>query len=217
MSPSLGHEQVMERYKTKIDAIESALRNVENTPTSSDFDLNPGQQPLDTQKLRNAAVLIPIVLGNNGLDVVFTKRSSRLRHHPGQISFPGGKQDATDTSFQHTALREAEEEIGLAQTDVQIIGALPKHITVTSFLVHPYVGLIPPDFTPDILSDEVAEVFTTPLEHLLNPSNYLIEGRMWLGNSRQYFTVPYGPYYIWGATARMLRMLADILEQKDAY
>jgi 8-oxo-dGTP pyrophosphatase MutT (NUDIX family) len=206
----------MERYKTKIDAIESALSNVENTPTSSDFDLNPVQQPLDAQKLRDAAVLIPIVLGKNGLEVVFTKRSSILRHHPGQISFPGGKQDETDTSFQHTALREAEEEIGLAQTDVKIIGALPRHITVTSFLVHPYVGLIPPGFTPHILSEEVAEVFTAPLEHVLNPSNYLIEGRMWLGNKRYYFAVPYGPYYIWGATARMLRMLADILEQNDA-
>jgi 8-oxo-dGTP pyrophosphatase MutT (NUDIX family) len=207
----------MERFKPRIDLIESALRSVENVAPSSDFDLNPDRPLIDVTKLRDAAVLIPITRGLNGLEVVFTRRSTTMRNHPGQISFPGGKQDCTDTSFQHTALREAEEEIGLLQTDVQIIGALPRHVTVTSFLVRPYVGLIPPGFTPIIQTNEVAEVFSAPLEHLLNPANYLVEGRMWQGLKRQYFAVPYGPYYIWGATARILRMFADIMEQNDAH
>ncbi len=207
----------MERFKPKTDAIECALRGVENAEPSSDFDLNPDQPLVDVNQLRDAAVLIPITRGRNGLEIVFTRRSTTMRNHPGQISFPGGKQDGTDTSFQHTALREAEEEIGLAQTDVKIIGALPRHVTVTSFLVRPYVGLIPPDFIPIIRTDEVAEIFSAPLEHLLDPTNYLVEGRIWQGRKRYYFTVPYGPYYIWGATARMLRMFADIMGKTDAH
>jgi len=207
----------MEQYRSIIGAMQNALVGVENTTPSSDFDLNKDQPSFDPAKLRNAAVLIPIIPGPNGLEVIFTKRSTTMRNHPGQISFPGGKQDSTDRSFIHTALREAEEEIGLAQKDVKIIGALPKHTTVTSFLVHPYVGLVPKNFMPEILIDEVAEVFSAPLDHLVQPSNYLVEGRIWQGQKRHYFTVPYGPYYIWGATARMLRMLADILEQHNAH
>jgi len=201
----------------QIDVIEKALASASSAEPSSDFDLNQDQPKFQPSDLRNAAVLIPLMAGPNGLEVVFTKRSTALRHHPGQISFPGGKQDATDTSLAHTALREAEEEIGLVQSDVKIIGALPKHVTVTSFLVRPYVGLVPDDFMAKLLTGEVSEVFTTPLAHLLCPENYQIEGRIWLGQQRYYFTVPYGPYYIWGATARMLRMLADIVEGKDAH
>lgn len=207
----------MERFKAKIDAIETALVGVENKKPSSDFDFNQDQPKFKQSALRNAAVLIPLMAGPNGLEVIFTKRSTTMRNHPGQISFPGGKQDATDTSLAHTALREAEEEIGLAQGDVKMIGALPKHVTVTSFLVHPYVGLVPEGFVPKISTDEVDEVFTTPLDHLLLSANYQIEGRVWQGLQRHYFAVPYGPYYIWGATARMLRMLADILEKQDAH
>lgn len=207
----------MERFKSKIGAIENALVGLEDAEPSSDFDLNLDQTRITGAKLRDAAVLIPIVLGPDGLDVIFTKRSTTMRNHPGQISFPGGKQDETDTSYTHTALREAEEEIGLVQSDVKVIGSLPKHETVTSFLVHPVIGLVPKDFTPTVLSDEVDEVFSAPLEHLLQPSNYVIEGRVWQGRKRHYFAVPYGPYYIWGATARMLRMLADIMEHSDAH
>jgi 8-oxo-dGTP pyrophosphatase MutT (NUDIX family) len=207
----------MERYRSKLDAMRNALKGMEDAEPSSDFDLNPDQSRYMPAKLRAAAVLIPIIAGPNGLEVIFTKRSTAMRNHPGQISFPGGKQDATDISFAHTALREAQEEIGLVQRDVELIGALPKHETVTAFLVHPIVGLVPKDFTPELLTDEVAEVFSAPLDHLLDPGNYMIEGRMWQGHKRHYFTVPYGPYYIWGATARMLRMLANILEQSDAH
>jgi 8-oxo-dGTP pyrophosphatase MutT (NUDIX family) len=207
----------MKRFMLQIDAIEKALAGAKSTEPSSDFDLNQDQPKFRPSELRNAAVLIPLLAGSNGLEVVFTKRSTAMRHHPGQISFPGGKQDVTDTSLAHTALREAEEEIGLAQNDVKMIGALPKHVTVTSFLVRPYVGLVPDDFKAKLSTDEVSEVFTVPLNHLLHPKNYQIEGRVWQGQQRYYFTVPYGPYYIWGATARMLRMLADIVENPDAH
>lgn len=207
----------MEQYRSEIDVIQKALVGMEHMTPSSDFDLNLNRPPFKRGALRDAAVLIPIAQGPNGLEVIFTKRSTTMRNHPGQVSFPGGKQDVTDTSFVHTALREAQEEIGLAQEDVEIIGALPKHETVTSFFMHPYVGLVPKEFTPQIATDEVAEVFSVPLGHLIQPSNYLIEMRIWQGHKRYYFAVPYGPYYIWGATARILRMLADILEKTDAH
>ncbi|MBL4751372.1 MAG: CoA pyrophosphatase [Amylibacter sp.] len=207
----------MERFIPQIDAIEKALAGAKTTEPSSDFDLNQDQPKFLPSELRNAAVLIPLFAGPNGLEVIFTKRSTAMRHHPGQISFPGGKQDVTDTSLAHTALREAEEEIGLGQKDVKMIGALPKHVTVTSFLVRPYVGLVPDDFKAKLSTGEVSEIFTAPLNHLLHSENYQIEGRIWQGQQRYYFTVPYGPYYIWGATARMLRMLADIVGNQDAY
>jgi 8-oxo-dGTP pyrophosphatase MutT (NUDIX family) len=206
----------MERFRSKINTLEAALVGVENLAPSTDFDLNKDHKNVMGTKLRDASVLVPITIGPSGLEIIFTKRSAKMRHHPGQISFPGGKYDETDISFAHTALREAEEEIGLAQSDVEIIGALPKHETITSFLVHPYVGLVPESFNAKIQTGEVDEVFSAPLEHLINPENYLIDGRIWQGPKRHYFVVPYGPYYIWGATARMLRMLAQIMDQDNA-
>ncbi len=178
---------------------------------SSDFDLNPDVKLPEDRVLRPAAVLVG-VLADTG-QVVLTKRSARLKHHPGQIAFPGGKQDPTDPTLTAAALREAQEEIGLDPTQVEILGELPVHETVTSFRVTPIVGIIHggPRFVPE--AGEVDEVFSVPLSHLGNPANYHIEGRRWQGRRRYYFSVPYGPYYIWGATARILRGLADRLDQ----
>ncbi|MDC1216425.1 CoA pyrophosphatase [Octadecabacter sp.] len=133
---------------------------------------------------------------------------ARLKHHAGQIAFPGGRMDDTDHDLAHTALREAEEEIGLDQTVSTILGHLPSHETVTNYSVTPIVALVPNDLMFTAEPGEVSEVFTVPISHILNLENYRIEGRRWRGQRRQYYTVPYGPYYIWGATARMLRNLA---------
>lgn len=173
---------------------------------SSDFDLNKSIQPSNLARTP-AAVLIGI---RPELEtVILTKRSARLKHHPGQIAFPGGKQDATDPSLIHAALREANEEIGLPFGIVDVIGTAPTHHTVTGYLMTPVVGLLLEDFDPIPEVGEVSEVFEVPLAHLANPANYRIEGRHWRGQRREYFAVPFGPYYIWGATARMLRALAD--------
>jgi 8-oxo-dGTP pyrophosphatase MutT (NUDIX family) len=138
-----------------------------------------------------------------------TKRSSRLKHHPGQIAFPGGKLDATDPSLEAAALRESREEVGLPEDRVEIWGRLPTHETVTGFMVTPILGQITADFRPIPEAGEVDEVFTVPLAHVLNPARYVIERRRWRGEWRRYYAVPYGPYYIWGATARILRGLAE--------
>lgn len=176
---------------------------------SSDFDLNPGIVLPEGRKLRAAAVLVGVADGADGPSVFLTKRSSRLRHHPGQIAFPGGKRDDDDLSLEATALREAWEEVGLPASAVRTIGRLPSHETVTGFTVTPVLARITAPFTPVPEAGEVAEVFQVPLSHLMKPANFRIESRRWRGERRHYYTVPYGPYYIWGATARILRGLAE--------
>lgn len=174
---------------------------------SSDFDLNPGMMP-PGRPLRPAAVLVGIVAGPNGAEVILTKRASHLKHHPGQIAFPGGKQEDSDATLEDTALREAQEEIGLPPHLVRPIGRLPAHETVTGFQMTPILAEVAP-FTPNRDAGEVEEVFTVPLAHLLDPARYGIERRLWRGQWRAYYAVPWGPYYIWGATARILRGLAE--------
>jgi len=173
---------------------------------SSDFDLNPGFRMPPGRQLRAAAVLVAVLPGQG---VLLTKRASHLKHHPGQIAFPGGKLDATDTSPEACALRESQEEVGLSPDTVQILGRLPQHETVTGFLITPILAYVAQRFAPVPEQGEVNEVFTIPLAHLIDPRRYAIESRRWQGQTRRYYAVPWGPYYIWGATARILRGLAE--------
>ncbi len=175
---------------------------------SSDFDLNPEVKLAENRVLRPAAVLIAIQETAEGPQVILTQRASSLKHHAGQIAFPGGKRDEGDASLENTALREADEEIGLAPDNVQILGRLPAHETVTGFTVTPVLGLVRATYFPKPDYSEVAEVFTAPLSHVTDIARFSIQGRRWRGQRRRYYTVPYGPYYIWGATARILRSLA---------
>lgn len=176
---------------------------------SSDFDLNPDVRLPEGRVLRPAGVLCALQEREGRVDVILTKRSARLKHHPGQIAFPGGKQDPSDASPVAAALREAEEEIGLPRELVEVLGTLPTHETVTSFTITPVIGRVTADFTERAEAGEVEEVFRVPLAHVTNPANFRIEARRWQGRRRYYYTVPHGPYYIWGATARILRALAE--------
>ena len=177
--------------------------------SSTDFDLNPGVVLPEGRKLRPAGVLMPVQVIDSVAQVLLTKRASHLKHHPGQIAFPGGKQEESDADVTAAALREAREEIGLPEDAVRVLGVLPTHETVTSFTVTPVIGLIERDFTITPERGEVEEVFRVPLSHVTDKSNFSVQGRRWLGQRRHYYTVPFGPYYIWGATARILRGLAE--------
>lgn len=179
-------------------------------PPSTDFDLNPEVALPPGRKLRPAAVLVAVQPGAAlGPEVILTKRSSRLAHHPGQIAFPGGKPEPGDDGLAATALREAHEEVGLDPAGVEIMGPLPAHETVTGFTVSPFLAWVREPLVPVPEAGEVEEVFAVPLSHLADPLRYRVERRRWLGQWRKYYVVPWGPYYIWGATARILRALAE--------
>lgn len=177
-------------------------------PLSSDFVQEEGAKD---QILTPAAVLVPIILRQEGQTVLLTQRTAHLRDHAGQISFPGGRVEADDLSPTHTALRETEEEIGLARERVEIIGFLPEYRTGTGFRVTPVVALVRPPF--DLQPDpfEVAEIFEVPLAFLLDPANHQRHSLHYRGALRNYFAMPYGDYFIWGATAGMIRSLSERL------
>ena len=176
---------------------------------SSDFDLNPGTVLPEGRRLRPAGVLVPLILRDGALQLILTKRASGLKHHPGQIAFPGGKQEEEDADATAAALREAEEEIGLAASNVEILGTLPTHETVTGFSMTPVLGRVRAEFAFRPEPGEVDEVFRVPFAHVADPARFSVQSRIWLGQRRYYYTVPFGPYYVWGATARILRGLAE--------
>lgn len=168
---------------------------------------------LSTGRFRAASVLMPIVLRPEGLTLLLTQRTADLKDHAGQISFPGGRREDFDSSAVETALRETEEEIGLARDHIEVIGSLPDYFTGTGYRVTPVAGLIKPPF--DTVADprEVAEIFEVPLAFLMNGMNHQrrsVELAQPIGR-RTFYTMPYERFFIWGATAGMLRNLFHFL------
>lgn len=175
---------------------------------TSDFDLNPAHRPKNAD-LKEAAVLIVICGEENDAKILLTKRSFQLSSHPGQIAFPGGKKDSNDKNLISTALREAEEEVGLKAENVEILGALSPHQTVTNFRVTPIVGWSENPWKMQLDTNEVAEAFFVPSDLIMNPAAYRVETKTNFKDARSFYVVPFGPYYIWGATARILKSFAN--------
>ena len=165
----------------------------------------------ETEELRPAAVLVPVLRREAGLTILLTQRTDHLYDHAGQISFPGGRSEAHDESPAATALRETFEEIGLPHSLVEVLGALPEYTTVTGYRVTPVVGLVspPPAFKLDAF--EVAEAFEVPLTFFLDPGNHQRNTLQYQGRTRHYYAMPYEQRYIWGATAGMLMNLYAFL------
>ena len=163
-------------------------------------------------ELTPAAVLIPLIMYQNELKILLTQRTAHLQDHPGQISFPGGRSDPEDTSAIDTALREAEEEIGLPSDRVEVLGSLPHYLTITGYQVTPVVSLVDAghSYQPDEF--EVADIFEVPMAYLMNPHHH--EQRMWQSPQgyRRFYVMPYENKFIWGATAGMLRNLYHFLK-----
>lgn len=160
-----------------------------------------------------AAVLVPLVLREEGMTVLLTQRTAHLHDHAGQVSLPGGRVDETDADAVATALRETEEEVGLHRRHIEILGSLPDYMTGTGFRVTPVVALVHPPF--DLQADpfEVAEIFEVPLAFVLDGANHQRRSVDLPGNvvRRSFYTMPYGRYFVWGATAGMLRNLYHFL------
>lgn len=163
---------------------------------------------------RPASVLVPIVQRPRELMVLLTRRTAHLKSHSGQIAFPGGRAEPHDASPEATALREAQEEIGLAPRHVEVLGKLSDYHTRTDFRVTPVVALVAPQFELRLDAHEVDEAFEVPLSFLLDPAHHERHWREFQGRRVGYFAIPYRDYYIWGATAAMLVNLYRFLAQR---
>lgn len=164
-----------------------------------------------------AAVLVPLIERDDGLSVLLTQRTAHLLHHPGQISFPGGRLEPDDQGDAIAcALRETCEEVGLAPEKVTILGRLDDYLTITGFLVTPVVGIAAPPLDLALDAFEVAEVFEVPLAFLIDPANHVLHRREVEGRDRAYWAIPWGERLIWGATAGMLVNLAEVLAGRDS-
>lgn len=190
------------------DAAAALARALSRTGApSSDHELMGEAVP---RSLRPAAVLLAVDVSGERAGVLLTKRSAQLRHHPGQIALPGGKLDRGEDA-RACALREAAEEVGLPTASPEVLGTLPPHVTVTGFSVTPVLALLRAPVRPVPRPGEVDEAFFVPLAHLADLGSYRQEGRAWGGRARRYWVAPYGPHYVWGATARILRGLAEAM------
>jgi 8-oxo-dGTP pyrophosphatase MutT (NUDIX family) len=161
-----------------------------------------------------AAVLVPLVEREGGLTVLLTQRATTLKDHAGQISFPGGRIDPGDADAWRAALREAHEEIGLAETFVEFAGYLPDHWVGTGFRVTPVVGFVDPRYDLRIAAAEVHDAFEVPLEFILDAANHRARTRVLAGVTLEGYDIPYGERIIWGATAGMLLTLRRLLRAR---
>lgn len=195
-------------FRPTADAVRARLAGVPPLPEVLDLHAISLQEGT---RVTEAAVLVPLVNRDAGVQVLLTQRTEHLRDHAGQISFPGGRVEPGDADREATALREMTEEIGLAAGHVTLLGRLPGYEIPSGFRITPVVGWVEPPFTvvPDIF--EVADIFEAPLEYFLDPANYQRREYHFRGRHRHYLAIPYEGRYIWGATAGMLYSLCRMI------
>jgi len=197
----------------------AAMRRRFGSPPTWSPEIAIERQMSERQPI-HASVLVPLVQHGSGLTVVLTQRTDHLIDHPGQVSFPGGRAEPEDADAVATALREAQEEIGLLPASVDVIGQLPTYTTGTGFIVTPVVGVVKPGFSLQLDPFEVAEVFEVPLAFLMDPANHRWHVIDVAGVKREFLSMPWTDidsdgkarrYFVWGATAAMLRNLYRFL------
>jgi len=201
---------IIEKLAGSLERPNGRLRSGADARERGDYDLNPGHRP--TGALKPAAVLVPLVTHNSGMTVLLTQRTDHLHDHAGQVSFPGGRVDDGDGDALEAALRETEEEVGIASDMIEIVGRLDDYVTGTGYLVTPVVGLLAPPIETEADPFEVADIFEVPLEFIVDPENRGRKSLTWEGKLRHFYAMEYGERYIWGATAGMLVNLSEILE-----
>ena len=178
----------------------------------SDDDLNPSARMIpEDEAPKPAAVLVPLVPRADGLHLLLTERQPHLRRHAGQIAFPGGRIDDGDVDAVAAALRETEEETGIAPAFVEPVGFLDTYLTSTNYRVVPVVAVIRPGFTLKPQEAEVKDIFEVPLAFLMDPAHHARHSRDWQGHTRYYYAMPWQGRYIWGATAGMIRNLYRLM------
>ncbi len=222
--PSFDPRQVpVEEHCDSLAAVEAprltpdALRARFRVPPFWQPEMRGDRARLIQADARPAAVLMPVVVHASGPTLLLTQRTDHLRHHSGQIAFPGGRAEPEDRDAAGTALRETQEEIGLGAERIEIVGVLPEYHTITGYRVTPVIGLVTPGFTLHPDPDEVAEVFEVPLGFLMDPRNHQRRRIIIDAAERTFFSIPYSAsvaqreYFIWGATAAMLRNLYRFL------
>ena len=210
MSPHAPADELRDWIAEHLDPLQDHA--VEGGQRRSDFDLTPGGWTgLIEGPSKPAAVLIGLVEREAGLTVLLTRRADTLRSHTGQVALPGGRQDPGEAPWQ-TALREAEEEVGLAPRFVSLAGLSTPYQTGSGYLITPVVGFVRPGFTLAANPHEVAHIFETPFGYLMDPANYEEkEGRAPSGETRRFYATTHDEQYIWGATAGIIRALHERL------
>ncbi len=200
MIPFTSLEDFLARARDRLDPLDGRVR----LPEGGDLDFLTHEQILS---IRPAGVLIGVIDRPGGPTALLTQRPDTMATHPGQVAFPGGKVDPADADEVAAALREAEEEVGVDPRNVELIARAQPYLTGTGFRVVPVVARLPADFIACPCEKEVAAVFETPLDFLMNPENHDRLQGVWKGQTRHYYEMPHGGFRIWGVTAGIIRAL----------
>jgi len=210
----LSAEEFFARARARLSLdVPAGLTDASITPKRGDHDADPVMKKIsEVRPIKPAAVLVPVV-DHSEPSVLLTQRAQHLPDHPGQVSFPGGKIDKSDASPLASALREAEEEIGLDRSFVEPIGYLDLYLTTLGYRIVPVIARIKPGFSLTLNVSEVDASFEVPLGYLMDQNNIERHSRDWQGMRRHYYAITFGERYIWGVTAGILRNLHDRIYQ----